>query len=129
MTLGIVATTRNAELNAITTAAGASALINIYNGTRPATGGTVTTLLATLTCSATFAPAASSGVLTINSITSGTAVASSTATWFRLTTSGATFVLDGDVSTSGADMNFNTTSIVTGGSVALSSWVLTCGNA
>lgn len=128
MALGYSTTLRNARLDAITSAAGASATIKIYNGTRPATGGTATTLLATVTCNATFAPAASSGTLTLNSITSGTAVATGTATWFRLATSGGTFVMDGDVGTSGADLNLNTTSIVSGATVSVTSAVITGGN-
>jgi len=129
MALGFSTTLRNARADAITTAAGASALLKIYDGTRPATGGTATTLLATLTCNATFAGAASTGVLTLNSITSATAVATSTATWFRLTTSGGTFVMDGNVSTSGSDLNLNTVSIVSGGTVSVTSATFTEGNA
>jgi hypothetical protein len=131
MTLGINVTTRNAMLDAITTRAGASALLRIYDGTQPATGGTATTLLAELTCNATFAPAASSGVLTLNAITSDTSAnATGTATWFRIVQSGgSTHVLDGTVGTSGADLNLNTVSIVSGATVAVSSFTITAGNA
>jgi hypothetical protein len=128
MTLGYSTALRNARLDAITTAAGASALLKIYDGTRPATGGTATTLLATLTCNATFAPAASSGTLTLNAIASNTAVATSTATWFRLTTSGGTFVMDGSVGTSGTDVVLATASIVSGATVSVTSAVFTAGN-
>lgn len=131
MTLGINVTTRNAMLDAITTRAGASALLRIYDGTQPATGGTATTLLAELTCNSTFAPAASSGVLTLNAITSDTSAnATGTATWFRIVQSGgSTHVLDGTVGTSGADLNLNTVSIVSGATVAVSSFTITAGNA
>jgi hypothetical protein len=131
MTLGINVTTRNAMLDAITTRAGASALLRIYDGTQPATGGTATTKLAELTCNATFAPAASSGVLTLNAITSDTSAdATGTATWFRIVQSGgSTHVLDGTVGTSGADLNLNTVSIVSGATVAVSSFTITAGNA
>lgn len=130
MALAYSDTVRNARLDAITTAAGASALLRIYDGTRPATGGTATTLLAELTCNATFAPGASSGALTLNSITTdSSANATGTATWFRLVTSGGTFVLDGNVGTSGSDLNLNTTNLVLGGPVAVSSFVITAGNA
>lgn len=131
MTLGINVTTRNAMLDAITTRAGASALLRIYDGTQPATGGTATTLLAELTCNATFAPAASSGVLTLNAITQdSSANATGTATWFRIVQSGgSTHVLDGTVGTSGADLNLNSVSIVATGSVAISSFTVTAGNA
>lgn len=130
MALGYVATLRNAQLDAITTAVGTSGKIRIYSGTRPATGGTATTLLAELPCSATFAPAASGGVLTINAITSdASADATGTASWFRILTSANAAVVDGDVGTSGSDLNMNSTSFTAGGSVAISSFTITAGNA
>lgn len=134
MTLGYSSTLRNAQLDAITTAAGTSAKLQIYNGTRPATGGTATTKLAELTCSASaFAAAASAGVLTLNAVTSDTSAdATGTATWFRITTSGGTFVMDGSVGAtgSGADLELDNTSIVAGGTVAISTpRTITAGNA
>ena len=131
MTLGVNSTTRNAWLDSITSRAGASALLRIYDGTQPATGGTATTLLAELTCNATFAPAASGGVLTLNAITSdASANATGTATWFRIVQSGgSTHVFDGTVGTSGADLNLNSVSIVATGSVAVSSFTITAPNA
>ena len=131
MALGLNATLRNNILDEITTRAGASALLRIYDGTRPATGGAATTLLAELTCNATFAAAASGGVLTLNAITSDTSAnATGTATWFRIVDSGGTnHVLDGNVGTSGSDLNFDSVSFVTGGTVAVSSFTITAGNA
>lgn len=131
MALGYSVTLRNAQLDAITTRAGSSALLRIYSGTRPATGGTATTLLAELTCNATFAPGASSGVLTLNAITQdSSANATGTATWFRIVQSdGSTHVMDGDVGTSGSDLNLTTTSIVSGQPVSISSATITRGNA
>jgi len=125
-----VTTIRNAMLDAITTRAGASALLRIYSGTRPATGGTATTLLAELTCNATFAPAASAGVLTLNAITQdSSANASGTASWFRIVKSdGTSFVLDGDVGTSGSDLNLVTTTIVATQPVSITSFTITEGN-
>jgi hypothetical protein len=69
MATAFSSTLRNARLDQITTTVGASCLIRIYDGTRPATGGTATNLLAQLTGNATFAPSASGGVLTLNAIT------------------------------------------------------------
>lgn len=131
MAIAYSSTLRNTRMDAITTAAGASALLRIYDGTRPATGGTATTLLAELTCNATFAPSSSSGVLTLNSITQdSSANATGTATWFRLVKSdGTTHVLDGNVGTSGSDLNLSTTSIVSTQPVSVTSFVLTEGNA
>lgn len=130
MTLGLNETLRNNQLDEITARAGASALLRIYDGSRPATGGTATTLLAELTCNATFAPAASSGVLTLNAITAdSSANATGTATWFRIVQSGgSTHVLDGSVGTSGQDMNLNSTSITAGGSVSITSFTITAPN-
>ena len=116
-------TLRSNRMDEITAFAGASATIKLYTGTQPAGGGTATTLLATLTCDASaFAGNAANGVLTLNSVTGGVAAATGTATWFRLETSGATWVMDGDVSTQAAntgDLQLDDTSIVTGGNVSL----------
>lgn len=54
MSVGYSTTLRNARLDAITTAIGASGLLRIYDGTRPASGGAATTLLAELALSVTF---------------------------------------------------------------------------
>lgn len=129
MALAYATTLRNAMLDEITTAAGNAALLRIYDGTRPATGGSATTLLAELTCGTPFAAGASSGVLTLGSITQdASANASGTATWFRIVTSGGTFVLDGNVGTSGSDLNLTTTSITSGQPVSVTSFTITEGN-
>jgi hypothetical protein len=122
--LKISTTLRNNMLDEITSYAGTSALLRIYSGTQPAGGGTVTTQLASLTCDVTaFAPAASAGTLTLNGVTADSnADATGTATWFRITTSGGTFVMDGDISTTAAgtgDLQLDTTSIVLNGTVSL----------
>jgi hypothetical protein len=131
MALAYAETLRDNQLDEITGLAGGSALLRIYDGSRPATGGTATTLLAELTCNATFAAAASGGVLTLNAITDdSSANATGTATWFRIVASnGTTHVLDGDVGTSGSDLNLNSTSIVAGGTVEVTSFAITAGNA
>jgi hypothetical protein len=131
MTIGINATVRNNMLDQITSRAGSNARIRIYSGSRPATGGTETTVLAELTGNATFAPAATGGVLTLNAITQdSSANATGTATWFRIDSSGGTnHVFDGDVGTSGSDLNLNSTSIVAGGTVSISSFTVTAPNA
>jgi hypothetical protein len=133
MALGMNVLLRNARLDAITAFTAGSALLRVYSGSRPATGGAATTLLAQLTCNATFAPGASSGVLTLNSISPATsAAATGTATWFRLVKAdGTTHVTDGSVSTVAAgtgDMRLDDTSIVLGGTVAISTATITEGN-
>ena len=133
MALKMSAAVRNAMLDAITTQVGTTAKLRIYSGTRPANvAASITgTLLAELTCNATFAPSASGGVLTLNSITSdSSADATGTATHFRLWNSaGSTAMVDGDVGTSGSDLNLNTTSIVAGAAVSVTSFTITAGNA
>lgn len=129
MALGYSVTLRNNMLTEIVTLAGASALVRIYSGSRPATGGAATTLLAQLTCSATLGTV-SAGVLTFNAITQdSSADATGTATWFRIVKSdGTTHVLDGNCGTSGSDMNLTTTSIVAAQPVSISSWTITEAN-
>jgi hypothetical protein len=125
------ATLRDAMIDAITTQAGNAALLRIYDGSRPATGGTATTLLAELTCGTPFAAAAVNGVLTLGAITQdSSANATGTATWFRIVQSdGTTHVMDGDVGTSGSDLNLTTTSIVATQPVSVTSFVITEANA
>lgn len=106
-----------------------AALIRIYSGTRPATGGTVTTLGAELTCSDP-AGSVTSGVLTFSAITADSSADNSiTATWGRIVDSSATFCVDFNVGTSGSDLNLNTTTITSGVNVAISSFTLTDGSA
>ena len=73
-------------------------LIRIYDGTQPATADTALAtqvLGVTLTFNATAFPAAVSGLLTANAITSGTAVAAITPTWARcLNAAGTVVVMD-----------------------------------
>ncbi len=129
MALAYSTTIRNGMLDVITTNVGGSGLLRIYDGSRPATGGSATTLLSELTGNATFAPGASGAVLTLNSITQdSSANATGTATWFRWVSSGGTFCIDGNVGTSGSDLNLTTTSIVSGQPVSVTSFVITEGN-
>lgn len=136
MAIGLADTLRNNRLDQITAFAGASALIRIYSGTRPAKGASpgAATLLAQLTCNSTFAPAASSGVLTQNAISpANSAAATGQAAWFRyVKADGTTFVMDGSCSTVAqgtGDMQLDDTNIVLGGTVAISVARFTDGNA
>jgi hypothetical protein len=127
------ATLRDAMLDAITTHAGNAALLRIYDGSRPATGGAATTLLAELTMGTPFAAAAVNGVLTASAITQdSSANATGTATWFRVVKAdGTTHVMDGTISTVAAgtgDLQLVTTSIVATQPVSCSSFVITEGN-
>jgi hypothetical protein len=123
---------RNARLDAIKTAidAGSGAgTIKIYTGTQPTNANTALgaqVLLGTLTFTDPSAGAASAGVLTFSTITQDTAAdATGTATWARIQDSAGNVVFDCDVGTSGATINLNTTSIVVGGPIQISSFTLT----
>ena len=121
-------------LDVITSTAGTSAVITIYSGTQPSGGGTATTALAVLTANVTaFAGSAAAGTLTLNDITGESSnPATGTATWFRIVTSGAVWVMDGDVTATGGsgDMQLDDISLVLAGTTALGGPnLLTMGNA
>jgi len=125
-------TVRNAMLAALRDAidGGAGAgLFRIYDGSRPATCGAATTLLAELTFSDPSAGAPAAGVLTFSAITAdASANATGTATWFRGVDSTGTCCMDGNVNTAASDLNLNNTSIAITQNVAVSSAVITEGN-
>lgn len=122
---------KNARLNQITTQVGVSGLLRIYDGAQPASPDTAVSSqvkLAELPCSAAFAPGATGGVLTANAIAAANALASGTASWFRLTTSAGVAVMDGTVGTSAADAIIDNTVIAVGQNVSCTSLVVTGGN-
>lgn len=133
MSLGYPVALRNARLQEIIDRAGNGALLRIYDGTRPATGGAVTTLLAELVCGSPFAPAPVGGVLTGNAVSDdASADANGNATWFRVVDSGGTVhVMDGDagVAGPGVDLVLNRIDFQIGGLVQVSSLVITEPNA
>lgn len=106
-------------------------VMEIYTGTIPAMGGTITdTLLATLTLTTQVATE-SSGVITFDAITEdSSADASGTAGWCRVLDrdggEAAYFTIADDGS---GEINFNSVSIVAGAPVAVSSLTVTVGGA
>ena len=132
MAIGLNVTLRNSRANEIDDLAnlgGAGAFINVYSGVRPATGGAAGTLLVQLQMSLVAFGAAANGVITAAAVTPGIAGNGGEATWFRITDSNTNFVLDGDVGTSGSDLNLSVIDITVGASVSISSLVITEGNA
>ncbi len=131
MSLQLTTAARNAQLDALTTSVGNAGKLKIYTGSPPASANDAATgtLLSTHTLSSPFAPGASSGVLSPTLPSNATAAATGTAGYFRVTKSDDTVVAQGTCGTSGADCNLNTTSIVTGGPVQVSSWTWTAGAA
>lgn len=135
MALAFIAACRNNMLDEITAlidAGSGAGKIRIYDGTRPATCGTATTLLAELTCADPSCAAASGGVLTFDTtpaLEDSSADATGTATWFRVVDSDNNCVIDGNVGTIGSDLNLNSTSITVGATVSITSFTVTAGNA
>lgn len=131
MSLGFPTGLRNSRLDQITALAGNGALLRIYDGSRPATGGAATTKLGELVCGSPFAPGAAAGVLTPTNPTQDSAAdATGTATWFRVVKAdGTTHVMDGSAGVSGTDMILNTASIVVGGPITVTAWTVTEANA
>ena len=131
MAFSLTAARKNAMLDTFTSGIGASAIIRIYDNTGgvpanadAALGSQV--LLGTLTMSATPFPAAAAGTMTANAITQdSSADATGTAAFFRILNSGGSTVMaQGTVGTSGADLNLNTTSIVAGGPISITSMTI-----
>jgi hypothetical protein len=129
-----------AALDALTALVTASATIRISSGAQPATTLTAesgTQLSTACAFGATPFPASTSGTsdgnatATANAIANDTnAAASGTAGYFRVRTTTPTVILQGNVATSGADMNLNTTTITAGDTIAITSFKITfqCGD-
>jgi hypothetical protein len=128
MTMGYSTALRNAQMDAKTTAVGAAGKFQLYDGTRPATGGAATVKLAEFTTGTPFAPGAAAGVLSPTLPASTTGLAAGVATWGRLTTSAGTFVADYSVGTAATDVILNTTTVSIGAAVSITAWSETCGN-
>lgn len=133
MAIGISVAVRNARLQAVLDeidAGSAGGYIEFYDGTQPVTGGTVTTLLGTVTF-ATTAGTITGGVLTFDTITDDTSAdATGTVTWCRFYDSDANHILDGDCgnTASTALVKFDNPALVAGGTIHIASGILTEGN-
>jgi hypothetical protein len=116
--------TRDAQQQGLITYAGTGSIINIYAGSQPANANTAIsgqTLLVQLVVTGSFGTD-SNGTITLGTVANGIAVATGTASFFRITkTDGTTVVMDGSVGLTGCDMNLNNTSIDTTQVVSISS--------
>ena len=128
-------TVRNAMLDAIETAVGASAIIKIRTGAAPAAIGDASTgtVLSTINLPSDYLAAAASGVKSkIGTWEDASADATGTAGHFELCASdGTTVHARGDITnTAGAGpMKLNNLSIASGQPVTVVSFALTAGNA
>ena len=135
MAIQLSTTVRNARLDAIEAAIGASAVLKIRSGSAPANVAAADsgTVLATLTLPSDWLAAASSG----SKAKSGTwqdpsADASGTAAHFRIYASdGTTAHIQGTVTVTGGggDMTVDSVSFTAGQSFTISTFTLTDGNA
>lgn len=119
------------ELIADIAAGAGNATIAVYTGAPPASPAVAhgSTLLGTLTCSATPATQVD-GTVTFNAITQDSAAdASGTAAWARICDGDGAGVMDVDVSNGAGDgaVKLNTTTIVAGGPILLSDLVIVVG--
>ena len=100
--------------------------IKIYSGSSPGpNSGASGTLLSTHTIPAAGGNTVASGVITLGTMTDATAAGSNTAGYARIATSGGAVICDVDVGTASATIILNTTTIVSGGPVHITSATLT----
>lgn len=125
---------RNAQLDAISAYVGDNAKLRIYSGTQPASAGGAlgvgNDLLAEFALGSPFANAAANGVLSPTLPGDTTALATGTASWFRvISADGTTIGIDGTVGTSGTDLVLSAVNLDVGETVSISSWSIGRGNA
>jgi hypothetical protein len=129
MTIGASLELRNGMLNVTPTTVGNGAKLRIYNGTRPATGGTATTLLAEFTLGTPpFTGNSTAAQLTLAAVASVNGITNGTATWARIVKSDNTFVMDLSAGESGTDVILNSAQITQNALVAVISGVFNFGN-
>ena len=121
---------KNARLQALADAINAGSgpgVLNIYDGTRPAAGATITsqTLLASLEFADPCESDISAGVLTFDTIADVMALADGVASWARITDSDGGFVADADVGETAADIIINQAQIYGGGQVSVTAASIT----
>lgn len=103
--------------------------LRIYSGSQPTDADTAIgaqVKLAELRLGTPAFGSAVAGVATANAITGDFNTVAGTAAWFRILKSdGTTVICDGTVGTSGCDINLNTTTIDTSGSVNITTFTYT----
>lgn len=122
----------NARLDVVESTIGTAAILKIRTGSPPATVATASTgtVLATITLPSDWMAAASSrSKAKSGTWTDASADATGTAGHFEITASdGTTVGMRGTVAASGADMNVNTVSFVSGDSFTVTTFTLNAGN-
>lgn len=122
---------RNAMCDALVDlldAGAGAATVKGYTATQPAGPDTAVsgqTLLCTITCDDPAFGASSSGTATAADFTPESSATAGTCTWMRWADSNGTAVFDTSVSTSGADINFNTNDFAGGDQVDITAFTVT----
>jgi hypothetical protein len=135
MAVNLSVAVRNARLDAIETAAGTTAILRIYTGTKPTacSDAAAGTLLAEMTLPSDWMAAASAGAKAKSGTWSdASANAAGTAGYFRIYDSaGTTCHLQGTVTATGGggDLTLDNVSIASAQVVTITSFTLTDGNA
>lgn len=130
MALHFSSTIKNNRATQIVNAAGNGAKLRLYTGPQPSPGGSITTqvLVAEFTLGSPFGTV-SNGVLTVNGLPSTVdAAASGEITWFRIVTSGGTWVMDGTAGGAGTDLLVSSPTVVSGQPVRVLSYTITEAN-
>lgn len=129
MTITYKDSLRNTRMSDILAELGSNARIKIYDATGgvPATVNTALgsqVLLVNLPCSTTFG-VVSGAVLTANAITDTLPTAAGTASFYRVTTSGGTAVIQGSCGVGSGDLQMGSLTVTMGVTVSISSMVIT----
>jgi hypothetical protein len=122
---------RNAMLDAVETAIGTAAVLQIKSGSVPAATTTANsgTVLVSYTLASDWAAAAASGSKSFNNTPlSANAAATGTAGHFRIFSSTGTCHWQGTVATSAADLTIDNTSVNSGQTVNVTSFTLSMAN-
>lgn len=136
LNLILLTSARNNMMDEITALidSGTAGNVTIYDGSQPADPSVAVgaqNALVIITLSLPSFAAASGGTIVgdITPALANTAIFTATATWFRIEDSAGNGIVDGEVGTSGSDLNLNTTSISSGVNVEITQLDLTAGNA
>lgn len=130
MTLEYSNATRNAQNEGLITYAGTGSQFNLYSGTQPANANTAITtqvLLVSMPIAGVFGTDVN-GTLTLGSVAPANAIASGTASFFRIFKSNNSVIMDGSVGLSSADLILNTVNIAASQSVDITAGTIIRGN-
>jgi hypothetical protein len=130
MTLEYSNATRHAQNEGLITYAGSNSQFNLYSGVQPANANTAITsqvLLVSMPIAGAFGTDVN-GTLTLGAVTQTNAVASGTASFFRIFKADNSVIMDGSVGLVSADLILNTVDIAAGQSVDITAGTIIRGN-